>query len=145
MELDVAHKFFFWGGGLSGCFEGICKPGDTCTSAGLPRRYQIPRRRGALNKGEVSVTQNHTFVYQITTFCVAGVLDKVVVREKECAALSQPWETDPRQDKAPIDPLAFQKSINYRKQPKKDPTPDFFIFLFFWMGEGVARNLTPFH
>ena len=98
-----------------------------------------------MNKGEVSVTQNHTFVYQITTFCVAGVFDKVVVREKECAALSQPWETDPRQDKAPIDPLAFQKSINYRKQPKKDPTPDFFIFLFFWMGEGVARNLTPFH
>ena len=88
-----------------------------------------------MNKGEVSVTQNHTFVYQITTFCVAGVFDKVVVREKERTPLSQPWETDPKRDKAPIDPLVFQKSINYRKQPKKDPTPGFFFFFFFEWGK----------
>ena len=52
---------------------------------------------------------------------------KLLSGRKECVALSQPWETDPRQDKAPIDPLVFQKSINYRKQPKKDPIPGFFF------------------
>ena len=70
---------------------------------------------------------------------------KLLSGRKECAALSQPWETDPRQDKAPIDPLVFQKSINYRKQPKKDPTAGFFFWGGGRMEEGVARNLTPFH
>ena len=54
MELDVAHKIFFAGGlgvgALSGCFEGICKAGDTCTSAGLQRRYQIPRGGGGFEQ-----------------------------------------------------------------------------------------------
>lgn len=40
--------------------------------------------RDALNKAEIIVTQNLTFVQQSTTFCGAGVFVKVLSGERVC-------------------------------------------------------------
>lgn len=131
-------KFFCGGGGLSGCFEGICKPGDMCTSAGLPRRYQIPRRRGALNKGEVSVTQNHTFVYQITTFCVAGVFDKVVCQGERAHTLILTVGNWPKARQSPHWPLSVPEVHKLQETAQEGPNSR--LFFFFLNGERSGKK-----
>lgn len=56
------------------------------------------------------------------------------------AAFSRPWETDWRQDKAPIDPVEFQ---GVPETPGNSPTRTK-LQSFFGDGRGRARNPTPF-
>ena len=150
MELDVAHKIFF-AGGLGGRYQAVLK---ASVKLGTRARLLVCREdirfqgvEGALNKAEVSVTQNHTFVYQITRVCVAGVFDKVVVRQKRVCSLIPTVGNWPKARQSPHWPLSVPEVHKLQETAQEGPNCRLFFFLGGGgrMEEGVARNLTPFH